>query len=304
MFSNLSEQGFSFLAIPRSYYGVLTIDHLVSSASITEEQANKVWMICEEANVVSPEGAVGLNWSREDLEEILQLNSFLSQQQRQKVLEAILSSRYCNLHRLIKNQITEEEYMGIVRNQILVDVQGSDILYQIFTCNVLQRDIGDEAPFLEFIQRVCSRSKKQDGSYMKIKPGCGGFGIRNFLTLFLSIEVSKAALEVADAKRTGNENLLAYAEQRVKYFTNQLNESNPILTEISDAMTEEGEYSLEMEAARCSGNKEEALLWKQRLAEASQRKEAGNRKLMACSAKYARLMKNLRQDAQSSKIIS
>ena len=45
--------------------------------------------------------------------------------------------------------------MAIVRNQILVDVQGEDLLFQIFTSNVLQRDAGDEALFFEFIQRVC-----------------------------------------------------------------------------------------------------------------------------------------------------
>ncbi len=46
------------------------------------------------------------------------------------------------------------------------------------------RNQGEQAPFLEFIQRVC------DKKAIEIKPGCGGFGIRNFLTLFLSIEVS------------------------------------------------------------------------------------------------------------------
>ena len=116
--------------------------------------------------------------------------------------------------------------------------------------------------------------------------------------------MSQATSEVADAKRTGNEKLLAYAESRVKYFTNQLNESNPILTEISDAMKEEGECAVTMDAAIRSGKNEKALLWKQRMAEANQRKEAGNRKLMECSAKYARLMKTLRQIAESSNIVS
>ena len=56
-------------------------------------------------------------------------------------------------------------------------------------CGALQREAGQESPFLEFIQRVCSECKNTDGSCRPIKPGCGGFGIRNFLTLFLSIEV-------------------------------------------------------------------------------------------------------------------
>jgi hypothetical protein len=84
------------------------------------------------------------------------------------ILATILSSRYRNLLGLLGDTISEEVYMGIVRNQILVDVQGGDLLYQIFTSNVLQRNQGEEAPFLEFIQRVCSKNV--------IKPGCGGFG--------------------------------------------------------------------------------------------------------------------------------
>ena len=67
----------------------------------------------------------------------------------------------------------------IVRNKVLVDIQGGDLLYQIFTSNILQRKAGEEAPFLEFIQRVCLIEKKnEDGSCKPIKPGCGGFGIR------------------------------------------------------------------------------------------------------------------------------
>jgi predicted RNase H-like nuclease (RuvC/YqgF family) len=35
-----------------------------------------------------------------------------------------------------------------------------------------------------------------------MRPGCGGFGIRNFLTLFLSIEVNKAMSDLAAARAT------------------------------------------------------------------------------------------------------
>ena len=56
----------------------------------------------------------------------------------------------------LANQICEETYLMIVRNKILIDVQGEDILMQIFTGLVLQREPGREAPFLEFIQRLCA----------------------------------------------------------------------------------------------------------------------------------------------------
>ena len=57
----------------------------------------------------------------------------------------------------------KKTYLCIVRNKILVDVQGEDLLYQIFTSTVLQRVAGQEAPFLEFIQRVCSCETNEDG---------------------------------------------------------------------------------------------------------------------------------------------
>ena len=62
---------------------------------------------------------------------------------------------------------------------------------QIFTSVVLQRKPGTEAPFLEFIQRMCAQCSDGTQTCKPIRPGCGGFGIRNFLTLFLSIEASK-----------------------------------------------------------------------------------------------------------------
>jgi 4-hydroxyphenylpyruvate dioxygenase-like putative hemolysin len=75
-----------------------------------------------------------------------------------------------------------------VENQILVDVQGNDVLLQIFTNPILMRKAGEQAPFFEFIERVCDKAALEKG---EVRPGCGGFGIRNFLTLFLSIEVSE-----------------------------------------------------------------------------------------------------------------
>lgn len=154
---------------------------------------------------------------------------------------------------------------------------------------MLQRHAGEEAPFLEFIQRVCSECK-DEGGCAKIKPGCGGFGIRNFLTLFLSIEVSKAMADVAQAKAEGNERKRVYAQQMVECFTAQLNEANPILTEISDAMTKEGNYRqqlLEKGTDRPDMEK--------KIQQARERKEAGNRRLMECSAKYKKLMKTIRE---------
>ena len=103
---------------------------------------------------------------------------------------------------------------------------------------VLQREAGQEAPFFEFIQRVCHASSNDDA---KIPPGCGGFGIRNFLTLFLSIEVSKAMDNASDALKRGDVVDAKFEEKRIELFTHQMDTSNPVLTAISDAMTLESE---------------------------------------------------------------
>jgi len=170
-------------------------------------------------------------------------------------------------------------------------------LYQIFTCKILHREVTHEGPFFEFIQRVCSECTDDSGCPQKIRPGCGGFGIRNFLTLFLSIEVSKAMQAVANAKACGNEAKRDYEQRRVECFTAQLNESNPILTEISDAMTEEG--VLREQLAMCDSEEEKQLLGERMIA-AENRKFAGNSKLMETSSKFNDLMKALRTGMEDS----
>merc|ERR1711878_28386 len=113
------------------------------------------------------------------------------------------------------------------------DVQGDDLLMQIFSATVMQRKAGEEAPFLELIQRICSQKVDPvTGKPKPVKPGCGGFGIRNFLTLFLSIEVSKATKGRADSLEAGNAVAAEYYGRMVAAFTSQLEESNPILTAI------------------------------------------------------------------------
>merc|ERR1712060_935544 len=153
---------------------------------------------------------------------------------------------------------------------------------QIFTSKVLLRKPGQEAPFLELIQRICSeKTDPVSGKPKAIKPGCGGFGIRNFLTLFLSIEVSKAMKARAAAEDAGNEADIAYNTKLVETFTAQLDESNPILTVISDSMTAEGDAEERGDAAELTRLRAE--------------KEVANQQLRECSLKYKNLMKTLRE---------
>merc|ERR1711920_951214 len=114
-----------------------------------------------------------------------------------------------------------------------------------------------------------------------IKAGCGGFGIRNFLTLFLSIEVSKAMGLKAEADAKGDTKAAAFHDKMVDAFTSQLGESNPILTAISDAMTLEG-------AAVDRGDEEAA---KKHAVEKGKKCD----ELQEVSNKYKAIMKKLRE---------
>ena len=264
---------------------------------LTDECANAVLETCERNGIISG-GAIDLDLTRAQLCKYFDSNSDLSSldeyhEKKEEILEVVLRSRYVNLYNLLRDRLDSNVYMSIVRNQILVDLQGEDLLFQIY---ILQRKPGDEAPFFEFIQRVCACP--EDDRPVEIKPGCGGFGIRNFLTLFLSIEVGKAMQEVSNAKEKGDLQALNLAKRKVEAFTDQLSESNPILTEIADAMTEEGEAQKSMQDALSEGDKESAKAFEVQMEQACAKKVASNEKLMECSSKYNDLMKKLRLESQ------
>jgi hypothetical protein len=179
-YREITGEGFTFLNIPRSYYGVLSEKDLMHTG-ISKECAGSIMLACFESGVTTPDGAVDLSLSPEAIATMLEasipadhLGAFQANQGG--VLETVLKSRYKNLHSLLKEHVSVDTYLGIVKNQILVDVQGEDLLYQIFTSNILQRNVGEEAPFFEFIQRVCSECLDEKGCPLKVKAGCGGFG--------------------------------------------------------------------------------------------------------------------------------
>lgn len=283
---------------------------------LSENCATEVIDCLQRSSILTLDGALDLYVDRDKLQRVLDVGISATVREdylnnRDSVLTSILRSRYHNLRNLLGETVSEAEYLGIVRNQILVDIQGGDLLFQIFTSNILQRNLGEEAPFLEFIQRVCSKDV--------LKPGCGGFGklmktlvfghllkircsnflstigIRNFLTLFLSIEVSKAMQEVAEARNSGDVKRQRYAQKMVDYFTDQMNESNPILTQISEAMTDEGICVDKLADMATGKNFEEICMWQARLSAATERKNAGNTRLMECSSRYNDMMKSLRE---------
>lgn len=88
-------------------------------------------------------------------------------------------------------------------------------------------------------------------------------------------------LDMNKAIDSGAEAEAAFHKRRVQLFTDQLVESNPILTEISDCMTGEGNCLDKNDTAG-------AQKW-------TQRKEAANDALQKCSEKYNALMKKMRE---------
>jgi len=273
-FRKITGAGLSFLMIPRSYYGYLSAENLSADSGLELASCNCWIAALKEAGICDGKDIVDLNVTVE------RVRSVLPEDAPDSVIPHILRARYRNLYGLLRDQVSEQTYLRMVRNNILVDVQGEDLLMQIFTSKVLSRAPDQEAPFLEFIQRLCSEKPGDEG--LKIRPGCGGFGIRNFLTLFLSIEVSKAAQKRAEASSEGRSADATFHGKEVEAFTCQLDESNPILTAISDAMTAEG-LALER------GDKEEA-------ARCAAEKAKGSEKLQEVSTKYKELMKKLREE--------
>ncbi|KAL3911043.1 MAG: hypothetical protein SGILL_007441, partial [Bacillariaceae sp.] len=305
-YREMTGEGFAFLNIPRSYYGVLSVTYLIQSTGVSNQLAEGVMDACCRNKIATSDGAVDLGLSKDSLLFILDerfaedpLNAEYDQS-RESIAKAILTSRYCNLHSLLKNHVSETTYLDLVKNKILCDVQDRDVLYQIFTCKIMCQEPADEAPFFEFIQRVCSECESEHDCPVKVKAGCGGFGIRNFLTLFLSIEVSKAMRDGSDAKVAGDEQRAILAQKRVDCFTDQLNESNPILTEISDAMTEEGACQIHMKTARAAADEAEVDLWKARKMTAEKKKEEWHSRLMECSHRYKMRMRALREESTNS----
>merc|ERR1712050_756942 len=221
-------EGMTFKGFPRSYYGSLTMENL-ATCGMDEQTSRVVWEKMVEQEVISTAGIVNdldspAVFFLTKLQQVLAAES-LPYDQIHALAEFVAKSRYVNLHTLLQDQLNHDTYLQIVRNGILVDVQDADILYQIFSKDILQRDPEHEAPFIETIQRICAIKKNPDGTVSKIKPGCGGFGIRNFLALFLSIEMNKAYAIKADGEASGDQGKVKMGKQMVQAYTDQMNES-------------------------------------------------------------------------------
>ena len=225
-YRKVTGEGLAFLNIPRSYYGYLDPATFEKRHQMDSSNIDTMFQLLRDAGITEVGNVVKLDATVEEIEKVCSgVVGF-----DRAVAETVLQGRYSNMIGLLKDRFTEAEYLRIIDNQILVDVQGHDALLQIFTQPVLMQKAGDQAPFFEFIQRVC------DKNATTIKPGCGGFGIRNFLTLFLSIEVSNCMQAQRDALARGDNAEADKMRRAIQIFTHQLNMSNPVLTQMTDAM--------------------------------------------------------------------
>jgi len=289
-YRELTGQGFSFLRIPRSYYGHMDDAYLVETTGVSVEVARDIIKNLLASRLIDVSGIVQISITDQEIHECLKKVNF-SETLTHSITDAIKKSRYINMHKLLKDRLDEKEYLRVVKNQVLIDIQGGDILYQIFTANILQANFSDEAPFLEFIQRTC-QSKDAIGREKPLRAGCGGFGIRNFLTLFLSIEVTNAMNKLTDATKHSDEKLIGQYKKMIEIFTSQLNASNPVLTKISDAMTEEARALEELQTPGISDEEKKRVDDKIKHWKAV--KNEGQNQLMEVSNNYCQQMATLR----------
>eukprot|EP01126_Amoeba_proteus_P053792 TRINITY_DN6577_c0_g2_i5.p1 TRINITY_DN6577_c0_g2~~TRINITY_DN6577_c0_g2_i5.p1 ORF type:complete len:622 (-),score=112.09 TRINITY_DN6577_c0_g2_i5:202-2067(-) len=281
--------GLSFLKIPRSYYGLLSEDDIIE-IGVEKETASGICAALRQSNLMDLGGIVKLDIKDEDIYSTLSKSVNEQEDTFLKIVQTIKKSRYVNMYKLLRETLTEETYLRIVKNQVLVDIQGQDVLLQIFTSNILQENVTDEAPFLEFIQRVCFKAGSDSASTV-LRAGCGGFGIRNFLTLFLSIELSKAMEELSQATIVSNHLAASRAQKRIEVFTEQLSLSNPILTSISDAMTAE---AIAVERLGQTVVLEERKNLELDVEKAQRKKANAQAELIELSAHFADLMAQIR----------
>jgi hypothetical protein len=104
---------------------------------------------CERQHLATMDGAVDLLVTGEVVEEELEaalaefptlLEEFHNS--KENVIHTILMSRYKNLYPLLRDNVSEEMYLDIVRNQVLVDVQVSAVTRSNVP-NCLSRTLSD-----------------------------------------------------------------------------------------------------------------------------------------------------------------
>jgi hypothetical protein len=135
-------KGLAFLDIPRSYYGRLTPEALDTAHPGIDGEKAMFALVAAQPRLVDAAGAVELSLPEPEELEREVARALAAGGQPAEAAGAVAAmlggARYSNLFNLLRERLTEDEYLAIVQNQILVDIQAGDVLYQIFTAPVLQ----------------------------------------------------------------------------------------------------------------------------------------------------------------------
>lgn len=103
----ITGEGFTFLNIPRTYYGLLDKDYLIKEAKISESEANEYMSCLMKAGLCDDTGAVEIGVY--DEEGRAQLMKAVNGQKA--VADAVVTSLYRNMYSLLRDSISQDMYI-------------------------------------------------------------------------------------------------------------------------------------------------------------------------------------------------
>jgi hypothetical protein len=107
-FRAITGEGFTFLNIPRTYYGLLDAAYLAEHAKISQDEASSIISNLIAAGICDDVGAVKVSL----YEDSTQLDEALaSVSNAAAVKKAVISSIYRNMYLLLKDSISEDMYI-------------------------------------------------------------------------------------------------------------------------------------------------------------------------------------------------
>ena len=124
-YRKITGMGFTFLRIPRSYYGRLSTKTLVSKGELSEELAAAVVAALEAAKLLTPAGVIDFDITADKVKavEVPAAHKAEFDAKIDAIVKYVLRSRYENIYSLLRDLISESEYLRIVENMVLVDIQ-------------------------------------------------------------------------------------------------------------------------------------------------------------------------------------
>merc|ERR1719215_912297 len=121
-YREVTGEGLAFLNIPRSYYGFLQcrdfaefLDEKVVESALFEP--------LRQAGILDEHGVVKMDVTVDEVQKVLVDITDIAVQDHDRVVKVIRAGRYSNMMSMFKDRFTEEEYLRIVENKILVDAQ-------------------------------------------------------------------------------------------------------------------------------------------------------------------------------------